>query len=57
MGAGLMAVFGLLPWAAKTVVTLPLALVLPGHALLAALNRPDRGLGAGGRIACGWCCR
>lgn len=51
VGAGLLAVLGLLPWAAKSIVTFPLAMVLPGHALLAALDRPDRGIGTGGRIA------
>lgn len=51
VAAGGLAVVGLLPWAIKSVVTLPLALLLPGHALLAALDRPDRSLGAGGRIA------
>ncbi len=49
--AGVLALLSLLPWAAKSLITLPLALVLPGHALLAALDRPDRTLGTGGRIA------
>jgi hypothetical protein len=51
VGAGLLAVLGLLPWAAKGLVTLPLALLLPGHAVLAAADRPERALGTGGRIA------
>lgn len=51
ISGGVLAVLALLPWAAKSVVTLPLALLLPGHALLAALDRPDRALGTGGRIA------
>lgn len=51
VAASALAVLGLLPWAAKSLVTLPLALLLPGHALLAALDRPDRSIGTGGRIA------
>lgn len=51
VAAGVLAVTALLPWAIKSVVTLPLALLLPGHALLAALDRPDRALGTGGRVA------
>jgi hypothetical protein len=51
VAAAVLAVVGLLPWAVKSVVTLPLALLLPGHALLAALGRPDRAIGTGGRIA------
>lgn len=51
VAAAVLAVLGLLPWAVKSIVTLPLALFLPGQALLAALDRPDRSLGTGGRIA------
>lgn len=51
VAASVLAVAGLVPWAIKSVVTLPLALFLPGHALLAALDRPDRSVGTGGRIA------
>ena len=51
VAAGALAVMALLPWAIKSVVTLPLALLLPGHALLAALDRSDRSLGMGGRLA------
>ena len=51
IAAGVLVLIALLPWAVRSVITLPLALMLPGHALLAALDRPDRGLGAGGRIA------
>lgn len=51
IASALLAVVALIPSAIKAPVTLPLALLLPGHALLAALGRPDRGLGTGGRVA------
>lgn len=51
VAAGVLVLVALLPWAVRSLVVLPLALVLPGHALLAALDRPDRGLGTGGRLA------
>lgn len=51
VAAAVLAVAGLLPWAVKSIVTLPLALLLPGHALLATLGRPDRSIGTGGRLA------
>lgn len=49
--AGVLALVALVPHPARSLVTLPLALVLPGHALLAALDRPDRRLPGGGRLA------
>lgn len=51
IAAGVLALVSLLPWAVRSVVTLPLVLVLPGHALLAALDRPDRTMSGGGRVA------
>jgi len=51
VAAGALAVASLIPWAVKAPFTLPLALFLPGHALLAALDRPDRTLTAGPRVA------
>jgi uncharacterized membrane protein len=51
VAAAVLAVFGLIPSAIKAPVTLPLVLVLPGHALLATLDRPDRHLGLGPRVA------
>lgn len=51
VAAAVLAVVGLIPSAIKAPITLPVVLLLPGHALLAALDRPDRTLGAGPRIA------
>lgn len=51
VAAGVLLVAALLPWAIKSVITFPLALLLPGHALLAALDRPDRELSGGARVA------
>lgn len=51
IAAGVLALVSLIPSAIKAPLTFPLALLLPGHALLAALERPDRGLGTGGRLA------
>lgn len=51
VAAATLLVLALLPWAAKAIVTLPLALLLPGHCLLAALDRPDRELPGGARVA------
>lgn len=49
--AAVLALAALLPTAARALITLPLALLLPGHALLAALDRPDRVLTSGARVA------
>jgi len=51
IAAAVVALVSLLPWAIRALVTFPLALVLPGHALLAALDRPDRSLSGGARVA------
>lgn len=51
VAAGALLVVALLPWAIRSVVTFPLALLLPGHCLLAALDRPDRDLSGGARLA------
>jgi uncharacterized membrane protein len=51
VAAGVLLVVALVPWAIRSIVTFPLALLLPGHALLAALDRPDRSLSGGARVA------
>jgi uncharacterized membrane protein len=51
VAAAVLAIFGLIPSAIKAPITLPLVLLLPGHALLATLDRPDRHLGLGPRMA------
>jgi uncharacterized membrane protein len=51
IASGVLLVAALLPWAIRSVVTFPLAMLLPGHCLLAALDRPDRELTGGARLA------
>lgn len=51
IAGAVLAAASLAPTVGRSVVTLPLVLILPGHALLAALNRPDRTLSASGRFA------